>query len=329
MPPPQRLPFEIPTVPPDKWTPEIVVRYVKTGMLIELGTIPLYLYSMYSIQPDNGNIGTRARAALRGVVQQEMLHLSLTGNLLCALGSSLDLYNYDVIPQYPSDILVGKIAMNLDRANKENLECFLQIEAPDTPRPQPLNSERGLLPKVLYPKDEDILPGYKSIGDFYADLAKGLEKLPGPAFQHNPDKQFSGLDFFDDQVIVITDKASALKALKTIVEQGEGNVSAFDAGFCYLLQTIQRVWETSQDPAQIVLRLLLLRNIHAIMTHILTPIASILDDGTPEPPLQPEALHTALLREVDGARRAITTLHDVKKLLGDMHDYIEKKIPSK
>jgi len=290
--------------------------------------------------------------------------------------------------------------MNLDRANKENLECFLQIEAPDTPRPQPLNTERGLLPKVPYPKDEDILPGYKSIGDFYADLAKGLEKLPGPAFQHNPDKQFSGLDFFDDQMIVITDKASALKALKTIVEQGEGNVAvpdchyavfvnlysnrgawrlfnvkknpktadykghstrdfvwklslAFDAGFCYLLQTIQRVWETGQEPAQIVLRLLLLRNIHAIMTHILTPIASILvrqkltdpddglfaapcfnyyplkDDGTPEPPLQPETLHTALLRKVDEARRAITTLNDVEKLLGDMHDYIKKKIPSK
>jgi Ferritin-like len=56
-----------------------------------------------------------------------MLHLTLTGNLLCALGGSMDLYDYDVIPQYPGHILVEKIDMNLDRANKENLECFLQV----------------------------------------------------------------------------------------------------------------------------------------------------------------------------------------------------------
>jgi len=123
-----------------------VIPYVKTGMLIELSTIPLYLYSMYSIKPDKGKMGTQARAALRGVVQQEMLHLSLTGNLLCALDGWLDLYDYHVIPVYPGQMLVENIPLNLDRANKENLECFLQIEAPDTPRPRPRNNEPGLLP---------------------------------------------------------------------------------------------------------------------------------------------------------------------------------------
>ena len=56
-----------------------------------------------------------------------MLHLSLTGKLLSALNGSMDLYDYRVIPQYPGHILVQKIPMNLDSANKENLECFLQV----------------------------------------------------------------------------------------------------------------------------------------------------------------------------------------------------------
>jgi Ferritin-like len=56
-----------------------------------------------------------------------MLHLSLTGNLLCALDSWLHLYDYSVIPVYPGQMLVENIPLNLDRANKENLECFLQV----------------------------------------------------------------------------------------------------------------------------------------------------------------------------------------------------------
>jgi hypothetical protein len=143
--PAQRPRFEIPRAPPAEWSANTVIPYVKTGMLIELSTIPLYLYAMYSIQPDNGKIGTQARSSIRGsinvfksplispltdvagVVEQEMLHLSLTGNLLSALGGSMDLYDYDAIPRYPGHILVQKINMNLDRANKENIECFLEV----------------------------------------------------------------------------------------------------------------------------------------------------------------------------------------------------------
>jgi len=227
----------------------------------------------------------------------------------------------------------------LDRTSKDNLECFLQIESPDTPRPLPDNSEPGLLPKIITTQfaqfaTESIREdgsGYKSIGDFYEDLEKGLRQLPDSDFAHNADKQFSGQDFFDDQMVIIKDQKTALDALTRIIEQGEGNVAipdshysvyvklylnrgawesynvrvnpktkdfkgesthidrdtsetgkdraykvalAFDAAYCYLLQTIQRVWKTGED--KVVLRVLLLRNIHAIMTNIVTPLAHIL-----------------------------------------------------
>jgi len=113
------------------------------------------------------------------------------------------------------------------------------------------------------------------------------------------------------------------------------------------LQTIQRVWTTGRKPAEILLRLLLLRNVHAIMTHILTPVADILvvqeltdnfvaapcfnyfpsrDNGMPEASLEPRALHGKLLEQVSSARDASPTV-EVKKLLEEMRGYIEKKIP--
>ena len=68
IPPAQRPPFEIPRAPPPTWSPDSVIPYVKTGMMIELSTIPLYLYAMYSIKLDDGNSGTQTRAALRGSI---------------------------------------------------------------------------------------------------------------------------------------------------------------------------------------------------------------------------------------------------------------------
>ncbi|KAF9504781.1 hypothetical protein BS47DRAFT_1490060 [Hydnum rufescens UP504] len=379
MPPPtQSPPFTIPSSPPVQWTPATVIPYVKIGMMVELSTIPLYLYAMYSVKPEGGAVGAgaRTRALLRGIVQQEMLHLSLAGNLLSALNGSMDLYAFGVVPRYPGEILVEKIPLNLDRANKENLQCFLQIEASDTP---PMT-----------------LPTHKSIGQFYNELQQGLNRLPDSAFAHNADKQFSGMDFFDDQMTVITGKASALKALTTIVEQGEGDVAvpdshytvfaqlysdreawvhyevpknpktsdykgrstndfvyklslAFDAGYCYMFQTIQRVWKTGRRADEIMLRMLLLRNVHVIMTHVLTPIANILvqqpltnptnglvaapcfnyfplnDNGTPRDPLAPAELHRVLVAAVSSARDASPS-DQVRASLEHMRKYIDTKI---
>jgi len=321
----------------------------------------------------------------------------LAGNLLSALNGSMDLYNFGVIPRYPGEILVEKIPLNLDRANKENLQSFLQIEASDTPRPPPDNSEQGILPDP--PSFGALtLPTHKSIGQFYNQLQQGVNGLLDSDFAHNADKQFSGMDFFDDQMTIIIGKVSALKALTTIVEQGEGDVAvpdshytlfvqlysnreawvhyevpknpktrdykghstndfvyklslAFDAGYCYMFQTIQRVWKTGRRANEIMLRMLLLRNVHVIMTHVLTPIANILvhqewypnstllpiaaapcfnyfplnDDGTPRDPLAPAALHAALVSAVSSARDASPT-DQVRASLAHMGNYINTKV---
>jgi len=67
-------------------------------------------------------------------------------------------------------------------------------------------------------------------------LEKGLKQLTDSDFAHNADKQFSGFDFFDDQMVVITDQASALNALKTIIEQGEGNITVPDSHYAVFVK---------------------------------------------------------------------------------------------
>ncbi len=116
-------------------------------MQVELGTMPIYLCAMYSVHSDNGGWGTTARSNIRGtctsifggafstqcscpgsdVVEQEMLHLALAGNMLRALGGTQLLYDKSFLPTYPSQILFEQIDMKLQPANKENLECFLKV----------------------------------------------------------------------------------------------------------------------------------------------------------------------------------------------------------
>ena len=114
-------------------------------MQVELGTLPIYFCALYSINRDNGQWGSKARANILGtrclagcsrcsdppspsaaVAEQEMLHLALAGNMLRALGGTQLLYDKKFMPEYPSQILFDKIDMELRPADKKILECFLK-----------------------------------------------------------------------------------------------------------------------------------------------------------------------------------------------------------
>ena len=59
----------------------------------------------------------------------------------------------------------------------------------------------------------------------------GVRGLSDEILANNPDKQFEGKDFFAGQLFAITDQGTALRALKTIIEQGEGNLSVEDSHY--------------------------------------------------------------------------------------------------
>ena len=57
-----------------------------------------------------------------------MLHLSLAGNLLSALGGSVELYDPRVVPQYPGRMLYAKIPLSdFGGAKTESLGRFMEV----------------------------------------------------------------------------------------------------------------------------------------------------------------------------------------------------------
>jgi hypothetical protein len=64
-----------------------------------------------------------------GVVAEEMLHLSLAGNVLRAVGGTPKLYDPLIIPSYPM-LMPGRVPdleLNLRALTKQNLQTFVDV----------------------------------------------------------------------------------------------------------------------------------------------------------------------------------------------------------
>ncbi|KAH7332653.1 ferritin-like-domain-containing protein [Rhizoctonia solani] len=215
--------FKSPRGRPDRWTMAALRQHLQTALLLELYTIPPYLFAMYSIDTDKvpGNEKeeeVKAVQAFRHIVGQEMLHLALVGNLITAVRGRPQLYGEPYVPKYPSEILYEGVLLTLAPASQEQIQNFVELEQPSDEK-EPSNG----LPEVT-----SVLEGYKSIGDFYNNLKESLKELHGreeigdAMFDKTSiDKQWKKGDFFED-VAVIDNLETALDKLTLIIEQGEG-----------------------------------------------------------------------------------------------------------
>ncbi|ASU35619.1 ferritin-like domain-containing protein [Mucilaginibacter xinganensis] len=247
----------------DKVTPENIGEAIQQAIEIEIATIPVYLYTYYSINrsPDQDTISgslvqklvakgktvkeasaialdlsaaimvfsNKAGALIMSVAIEEMLHMALSSNLKQALAGLPELAGKS--PSKWPACLPGHIpAFDINRAklSQDQLMTFLKIESPD-PLPDP---------KLLQ------VIQYRTIGEFYDMILACVEDndlqfrtfLPqlvegkGYYNQNNIDTiyydkehkpHFTNQDDSGD-LVYIRDKASASKAIKCIVEQGEG-----------------------------------------------------------------------------------------------------------
>lgn len=286
-------------------------------MAVELSTIPLYLYAMYSVTPATSD----AAKAVHGVVIEEMLHLALAGNTLLAVGGTPKLYDPKVIPAYPTSMLgrVPELPLHLRQMTKENLTTFTQLELPESAGGNP---------------EAD---SYHTLGQFYQAIEEGLTylsshdrhlfKTASANAQFPPDSIYKPKVQDTGGLITVTNLTSALQALKIIVDQGEGKAGpgrpfdddkklekdhydiflelqqgpttwkvlpvvtdpttvgylgedprvyavslTFDAAYCYLLLTLQKLWTLSSSAS----RKKLGDNIFPIMTGTLKPLADFL-----------------------------------------------------
>lgn len=206
--------------------------HLHAAMQLEHATIPPYLTALYSIKPDTN---TEAFDIIRAVAVEEMLHLTLVGNLLNAVGGTPDLTAKGFVPAFPAKLPDGEedFVVDCQKFSPEAIETFLRIE-----RPADLDhgenggrtviretAKGGLHAAQVEPGSEEH---FFSIGEFYKAIEDGLDRLYAemgdalfcgdPARQVGPEYYYSG----GGGLIAVTDMATAKAALELIAEQGEG-----------------------------------------------------------------------------------------------------------
>ena len=179
-----------------------VKEYLQVAIRLELATLPLYLTAKWSIK-------TGAQASILGDVSlEEMLHMGFACNLLVALGGQPVFATAEKVIQYP-DVLPGlqsSAPFALDAFSVAQVQRFLEIEMP----------AHGPIPDVL-----EAAPTFRTIGDFYIALEKGLTQLNPPA-SFASDRQVTTTFSSGQELAVISNLEDAKAALQLIRKQGEG-----------------------------------------------------------------------------------------------------------
>jgi hypothetical protein len=187
--------------------------FVQSALELEHSTIPPYLTACYSLRPGtNDDIA----AAVRGVAIEEMLHMTITANLLIALGARPRMADPGFVPDYPTllpmnvgDSLVVGLAAYSPAVVRD---VFMRIEEPEHPLDFPTGPEA-------------IAAGttFATIGQFYEALREKLVDLGDSAFVGDPLSQVVDPTWFPaDQLFPIVDVDTAVRALALVVQEGEG-----------------------------------------------------------------------------------------------------------
>jgi len=183
------------------------------ALLLEHATIPPYLTAWLTLA-GTGVGPDFARSAIRRIVVDEMRHLQLVANLLIAIGEKPVMRGEAFIPAYPGplprgiggDDAPGGLTITLSRYSKATVrDIFMQIEEPERPI---------ILPVKAFLAEQ---AQYQTIGQFYAAIADAIRNLGESLFVGNPGGQVT-----DDEVTPIADVSTALAAIDTIRQQGEG-----------------------------------------------------------------------------------------------------------
>lgn len=206
---------------------ERLKRLLQSAMHVELATIPPYLTALFSIKEDTNAAASRI---IRGVVMEEMLHMTLAGNVLIALGGRPDLTNPNLIPRYPGPLPHSDdtFIISLEKFSQNSLETFCRIELPEEPKAPPQDDH------------------FHTIGQFYTAVEILLEYAVETygeqhvfcgdiAHQITPELYYGG----SGRIVIVKDLSSALAAINEIKIQGEG---AHDSIWEQTTQGTQDLW---------------------------------------------------------------------------------------
>ncbi len=203
---------------------------------IEHGLMCCYLFAAFSLKrgtadgltADEAAAVARWRAAIIDVAIDEMTHLALVSNLLAAVGSTphFQRANFPVSAGYhPAGVVVS-----LAPFDAATIDHFAYLERPEGTE---IPDGAGFDPPVAYARSaraDRLVSGaqdYATVGHLYRGIRSGIVHLAerlGPAglFVGDPAAQVTADLAPLNGLLAVTDVASAVRAVDTIVEQGEG-----------------------------------------------------------------------------------------------------------
>lgn len=184
--------------------------WLQNAIELEHSTIPPYLTAMFSLKP---GANLEIARLIRSIVLEEMLHMTIVGNILTAIGGHPAINQEKFIPKYPGPLPMSiggsGFMVGIEAFSKPLVEnVFMIIEEPEHPIPV----------KTL---ELEAVPDFATIGQFYAALKKKLGEFGNSIFTVGPNEQV--LSWFDAaRLFPITNVPSADKGIDIIVTEGEG-----------------------------------------------------------------------------------------------------------
>ena len=255
-----------------------------------------YLFAAFSLKQNVGegvsaeqlDAIKRWRKTLLGIGEQEMLHLALVQNLLTAVGAAPRLAR----PNFPMPAYSYPAGVRIELLpfGEAALRHFAFLERPEGMAVDDAEGFEAIAQAVALSHDEEdeIVPHlqeFDTIGQLYRSIQAGLSHLVdrlgterlfiGPA-----NAQATAEHFRWEELVAVTDLASAQLAIDTIVEQGEGARGEWrDAHFGRLLGILDeylaiRAADPSFEPARPVVA----ANVRPQATGVEVPL--ITDPGT-------------------------------------------------
>ncbi|MES2518052.1 MAG: ferritin-like protein, partial [Bacteroidota bacterium] len=182
---------------------------------LEHSTIPPYLTAMYSLKP---NMNKVQRAIIHSIVVEEMLHMSISANILNALGGHPKINTKHFVPDYPGNLPMGiggtSLVVGLEMYSTDLVKnVFMEIEEPENP--------------IIFPTlMAKALPTFSTIGAFYQAIQQKIDEIAPEKLPGHEHKQVTS-NFFSSEVLYpIIYKKNAIDAINIIIDQGEGTTDS-------------------------------------------------------------------------------------------------------
>jgi CDGSH-type Zn-finger protein len=249
-------------------TREELIYLLSHACELEHGVACVYLFAAHSLKSDASEGGMtptqaemvrRWKRKLSAVAVEEMLHLAQLCNVLTAIGGAPHFRrtNFPV----PRSALPINDHMTLEPFSIETLERFMAIEMPEpgilspeeqveaeavAARARERRGRRGPTELHVEPVPvagcEPFDVDFTTQGEFYHKIMSGIACIPEDALFIGPPQAQANARFvdFQNKLVRVTDRKSAIAAIQMVIEQGEAPTAAHPDAHFWVFRAIWR-----------------------------------------------------------------------------------------